>query len=56
MRERANSLMTNPRSSSEVDGLLEELGELAKQYPDLYANLLGILKRCVNLLNQDVDA
>jgi len=55
MRERANSLMINGRSSSEVDGLLEELGQLAKQFPDLYANLLEILKRYIGLLNQDIN-
>jgi hypothetical protein len=56
MRERANSLMINGRSSSEMDVLLAELGELAKQFPDLYANLLEILKRYVGLLNQDIHA
>lgn len=55
MRERANSLMINGRSSSEVDGLLEELGQLAKQFPDLYTSLLEILKRYVGLLNRDID-
>ena len=55
IRERANSLMINGRSSSELDGLLGELGQLAKQFPDLYANLLEILKRYVGLLNQDSD-
>ena len=56
MRERANSLMINGRSSSEVGGLLEELGQLAKQFPDLYANLLGILKCYIGLLNKDTNA
>jgi len=55
MRERANSLMINGRSSSEVDGLLDELGQLAKQFPDLYASLLEILKRYIGLLIQDTD-
>jgi hypothetical protein len=55
MRERANSVIINGRSSSEVDNLLEELGQLAKQFPDLYANLLDILKRYIGLLNQDTD-
>ena len=55
MRERANSLMINGRPSSEVDGLLGELGQLAKQFPDLYTNLLEILKRYIGLLNQDTD-
>lgn len=55
IRERANSLMINGRSSSELDGLLGELGQLAKQFPDLYANLLEILKRYIGLLNQDTD-
>ena len=55
MRERAKSLMINGRSSSEVDGLLEELGQLAKQFPGLYANVLEILKRYIDLLNQDVN-
>ena len=55
MRERANSLMINGRSSLEVDGLLEELGQLARQFPDLYADLLEILKRYIGLLNQDID-
>jgi len=56
MRERANSLMINGHSSSEMDGLLGELGQLAKQFPDLYTNLLEILKRYIGLLNQDTDA
>lgn len=56
MRERANSLMIGGRSSSEVDGLLEELGQLAKKIPDLYANLLEILKRYIGLLSQDTSA
>lgn len=55
MRERANSLMINGRSGSEEDGLLEELRELAKQFPDLYANLLEILRRLIRFLNQDID-
>lgn len=55
MRERAKSLLINGRPSSEVDGLLEEFGQLAKQYPDLYASLLEILKRYIGLLNQDTD-
>lgn len=55
MRERANSLIINGCSGSEVDSLLEELGQLAKQYPDLYPSLLEILKRHVGLLNLDVD-
>jgi hypothetical protein len=55
MRERANSLILNGRSGSDVDSLLEELGELAKRFPDLYVNLLEILKRYVGFLNQDVD-
>ena len=55
MRERANSLMINGHSSLEVDGLLDELGQLAKQFPDLYASLLEILKRYISLLNQDTD-
>ena len=55
MRERANSLMINGRSSLEVDGLLGELGQLSKQFPDLYASLLEILKRYISLLNQDID-
>ena len=56
MRERANSLMANGRSISEVDGLLEELGELTKRFPDLYPDLLEILKRYTGLLNKDIDA
>jgi hypothetical protein len=55
MRERANSLMINGHSSSEVNGLLEELGQLAKQSPDLYASVLEILKRYIGLLNKDTD-
>lgn len=55
MRERANSLIINGHSGSEVDGLLQELRGLAKQSPDLYAKLLEILKRCIDLLNQDVS-
>ena len=55
MRERANSLMINGRSSSEMDGLLGELGQLAKQFPDLYANLMEILKCYTSLLNLDTD-
>jgi hypothetical protein len=53
MRERAKSLLINGRPSSEVDGLLEEFGQLAKQFPDLYAGLLEIMKRYIGLLNQD---
>jgi len=55
MRERANSLMINGRSSSEMDGLLGELGQLAKQFPDLYANLLEILKCYIGLLSLDTN-
>jgi len=55
MRERANSLMINGCSSSEVDGLLGELGQLAKQLPDIYTNLLEILKRYIGLLNGDTN-
>lgn len=56
MRERANSLRINGRSGSEVDILFEELVDLAKQSPDLYANLSEILKHYTRLLSQDVDA
>lgn len=56
MRERATSLTINGRSSSEMDNLLEELGELAKELPDLYTSLLEILKRYIGLLNRDIDA
>jgi diaphanous 1 len=55
MRERANSLTINGRSSSEADGLLGKLGELAEQFPGLYVHLLDILKHCIGLLNQDID-
>jgi len=55
MRERANSLMINGRSSSEMDGLLGELGQLAKQFPDLYANLLEILKCYIGFLGLDTN-
>lgn len=55
MRERAKSLLINGRPSSEVDGLLEEFGQLAKQCPDLYASLLEILRRYIGLLNKDTD-
>lgn len=55
MRERVNSLMINGRSSSEVEGLLDELGQLVKQFPDLYASLLDILRRYIGLLVQDTD-
>lgn len=55
IRERVNSLVNNGRSGSEVDGLLAELGELPRQFPDLYTNLLEILKRCIDLLNRDID-
>ena len=55
MRERAKSLLINGRPSSEVDSLLEEFGQLAKRFPDLYASLLDILKRYIGLLNQDTD-
>lgn len=56
MRERANSLMINGHSSSEVNGILEELRELTTQFPDLYASLLEILKRYISFLNQGIDA
>lgn len=55
MRERVNSLMINGRSSSEVEGLLDELGQLVKRFPDLYASLLDILRRYIGLLVQDTD-
>ena len=56
MRERANSLLTNGCPGTEVDGILEELRELAKEFPDLYANLLEILRRLIDFLNQDIHA
>lgn len=56
MRERANSLMIGGGLSSELHGFLVELGELAKQFPDLNVNLLGTVKRISTLLNWNIDA
>ena len=56
MRERANSLMINGHSSSEVEDLLEGLEGLTKEFPGIYANLLEILKRYIGFLHQDIDS